>query len=77
MNDAYAEFDDVVRDGPFARSAKAIAEMVKIKTKYGFAFVFNPGGGEFFCNGFRCQIHGQNDIEDLARLRNAIERLNV
>lgn len=71
----YAEFDDVVRNGPFVSSAKARAEITKLRVEHGLAFTHNPGGGEFYRlapRGFRCQITMNDDVFDLNTLRDAI-----
>jgi len=69
------EFDDVVRNGPFVSSAKAHDEMVRLKTQYGLSFTHNPGGGEFGRGSWRCQVHMNDDLADLAALRKAVETI--
>jgi len=68
----YDEFDDVQRSGPYAASSKARREMARLAGIHGLSFTLNPGGGEFYGIGFRCQISACDDIEDLAKLRAAL-----
>jgi hypothetical protein len=68
-----AEFDDTDHShSPFVSSKKAMAAMRTLAAEHGLAFTFNPGGGEFYKSGFRCQISTYDDIEDLAKLRRAL-----
>ena len=38
-----------------------------LRSKHGFAFTHNPGGGEFYRGDLRCQISDQNYKEDYER----------
>lgn len=77
----YAEFDDVKRDGPFASSEKARAEIGRLKAQYRLGFHQDPGGGELSgsVNGkpFQCRLGLNNDIEDLGDFRLALDRATV
>ena len=49
--------------------------MARLAGIHGLSFTLNPGGGEFYGIGFRCQISACDDIEDLAKLRAAQSKL--
>ena len=53
---------------------EAIHEMRRLRRVHELSFTFNPGGGEFYRDGWRCQISCWNDDDDLVRLREALRR---
>jgi hypothetical protein len=69
----YEEFDDIVRNGAYVTSAKAVFEMRRLAVKHNLGFLFNPGGGQFTGQNFNCQIGACDDVEDLDKLRTAIK----
>lgn len=73
MTTNYEEFDDVVRIELYVTSSKAVLEMRRLAVKHGLGFLFNPGGGQFTAPGFNCQISCCDDVEDLNKLRKALE----
>jgi predicted alpha/beta hydrolase len=78
----YDEFDDVDRrHAPYIASPKALAAMRALAAEHALGFVFNPGGGQFTCMdssaplyGLVCQIGTNDDVADLAALRNSITK---
>lgn len=71
----YKEFDDRKWFGPFCESKKARAEITKLCIKYGLSNTPNPGGREFYKDGFRSQVTDCDDILDLNILRYAVKDL--
>jgi len=67
----YDEFDDLERHGPCVSSKKARTEISRLAHFHGLSYTHNPGGGEFSKLGVAIQIHGFDDISDLATLRAA------
>lgn len=67
------KFDDEKWSGAYCDSAKAREAMTKLATEHGLSFTHNPGGGEFYKDGWRCQIHMCNDVADYEKLRKALE----
>jgi hypothetical protein len=69
----YSEFDDVDRSqDPYVNSRKAQRVITNLAHKHGLKFTQNPGGGEYYGAGFRCQVSNCDDIADLAKLRQTI-----
>lgn len=68
----YDEFDDCEWAGPYCSSKKAGREIRALAARHGLAFTFNAGGGEFYRDGWRCQISTCDDVDDLAKLRAAL-----
>jgi hypothetical protein len=72
-----SEFDDAIYSGPYVSSEKARAEISRLAQRHGLSFAQDAGGGEFRGEvggkPFRCRIDMGDDIEDLQKLRAAID----
>lgn len=60
-------------DHSYRQSKRALDEIRRLRKLHNLSFTFNPGGGEINGHdGFRCQIHCCDDVEDLDKLKRAL-----
>lgn len=75
-DDIYKEFSDVdFSHWPYVTCESATKEMRRLAAEHKLGFMFNPGGGEYYCGVWRCQITACDDVMDLNALRAAL-RIN-
>jgi len=54
---------------------EARREMASLCIRHDLHYTHNPGGVEFNGpNGFRCQVYGMDDVEDLTKLLAEIKK---
>ena len=66
------QFNDVVEVGPYRSSETARDATVSLARAFKLQYTHNPGGGEFYKDGFRCQIHQFDEVADYWKLFNAL-----
>lgn len=78
--DIYEEFADTDKSKwPFVFSDSARKEIARLIRQHSFTYNFNPGGAsiEKRSGEVVCQISTEDDVLDLARLREAISKLGL